>query len=119
MQHILLSLGQLCQKLFVLSLVTLIALSSLFTFFGQPSYAVTSAADKLSADEKIDRAYQFRQGAGELEEVRQGESPNKDKPFDPIDKANVESVKISKEENPEADLGEQAKKAVKKVIGIE
>lgn len=120
MQGILLSLGQaLRQKIFVLGLMTLIAFSGLSIFVQHPSYAVTRAMDKVSKEEKIDRAYETRVGAGILEEERQEKSPNADKAFDPIDKANVESVKASKEENPEPSLGEQVQKAVKKVIGQE
>lgn len=117
MRQISAKLSRLCQKFFILGLTLLIVSSSTFIFSQQPSYAVTSSRDKLSAEEKVDRAYQFRQGAGVLEEVRQEKSPNKDEPFDPIDKANVESVKVSKESNPEPDVGEQVKKAVGKIIG--
>lgn len=119
MRQISSKINQLCQKFFILVLTLLIVSSSMFIFSQQPTYAVTSSANKLSAEEKVDRAYQFRQGAGVLEEVRQEKSPNKNEPFDPIDKANVESVKVSKESNPEPNLGEQVKKAVGKVIGKE
>lgn len=120
MQRILLSLGQaLRQKIFVLGLMTLVALSGLFIFGEHPSYAVTRSMDKLSQDEKIERAYDFRQGTGILEEERQDKSPNKAEAFDPSDKANVESVKASKEPNPEPSLVEQAKKVVDKVLGKE
>lgn len=119
MQRTLAVLGQLRQKLLILSLMSLIALSGLFIFIEHPSYAVTASKDKLSAEDKIDRAYQFREGAGILEEVRQAESPNKTEAFDPIDKANVESVKASKELNPEPSFVEQAQKAIKKVVGQE
>ena len=118
MQRIILGLGQaLRQRILALGLMILMSLSGLFIFFEQPSYAVTSSADKLSQEDKIDRAYQFREGAGILEEVRQEESPNKDQPFDPSDKAKVKSVKASKEPNPEPSLVEQAKKVVEKVTG--
>lgn len=118
MQRILLSLGQvLRQKIVVLSLMTLIAFSSLSIFVQQPSYAVTRAMDKLSAEEKVERAYTTRIGTGILEEERQEKSPNADKAFDPSDKHKLDSVKASKEENPEPSLGEQVQKAVKKAIG--
>lgn len=117
MQRTLSALGRFRQKFLVLSLMTLIALSGLFIFVEHPSYAVTTARDKLSAEDKVDRAYQFREGAGILEEVRQEESPNKAEAFDPIDKANVKSVKASKEVDPEPNLAEQAQKAIKKVVG--
>ena len=120
MQRILLGLGQaLCQKIFVLGLMTLIALSGLFIFVEHPSYAVTRGIDKLSPDEKIDRAYETSVGAGILEEERQEKSPNADEAFDPTDKANVESVKTSKEENPEPSLPEQVQKVVDKFFGKE
>lgn len=116
MQRIILGFGR---KLVVLGLMVLIGLSSLFMFAEQPSYAVTSSKDKLTADEKIDRAYQYREGAGILEEVRQEKSPNRNEAFDPSDKANVKSVKASKELNPEPSLGEQVQKVIKKVTGQE
>ena len=118
MQRIVLSLGQaLRQRIFVLGLMTLIALSGLFIFVEHPSYAVTRAMDKLSQEEKIEGAYEFRVGTGILEEERQEKSPNAGEAFDPSDKANVESVKASKEENPEPSLPEQLQKAIKKVTG--
>lgn len=117
MQRILLTLVPLCQKIFVLGLMTLITLSGSFIFVEHPSYAVTRAMDKLSQEEKIERAYEFREGTGILEEVRQEESPNKADAFDPSDKANVKSVKTSSEKNPEPSFVEQAKKVVEKVTG--
>ena len=72
MQRILLTLVPLRQKILVLGLMTLITLSGLF-IFGRPSYAVTRAMDKLSQEEKIERAYEFREGTGMLEELRQEE----------------------------------------------
>lgn len=118
MQRILLALGQaLRQRIFVLGVMTLIAFSGLFIFVEHPSYAVTRSMDKLSSEEKVDRAYETRIGTGFLEEERQEKSPNKNKAFDPSDKANVESAKASKEENPEPSLGEQVQKVVKKVTG--
>lgn len=118
MQRILLSLGQaLRQKIFVLGLMTLIALSGLFIFAQHPSYAVMRAMDKLSPDEKIDRAYETSEGAGILEEDRQEKSPNASEAFDPSDKANEKSVEASKETNPEPSLGEQVQKVIRKVTG--
>jgi ABC-type lipoprotein release transport system permease subunit len=120
MQRILLGVKQIMRHtMFVLSLMTLITLSGLFIFTAHPSYAVTRSMDKLSADEKVDRAYQYRQGTGMLEEVRQEESPNASEPFDPSDEHKVKSVKASKEENPEPSLPEQLQKVVKKVTGQE
>ena len=116
MQRILLTLVPLRQKILVLGLMTLITLSGLF-IFGRPSYAVTRAMDKLSQEEKIERAYEFREGTGMLEELRQEESPNKADPFDPSDKANAKSVITSSEKNPEPSWTEQAKKVFEKVTG--
>lgn len=118
MQRILLSLGQaLRRKIFVLGLMTLIASSGLFIFVQHPSYAVTRAMDKLSADEKVDRAYEIRVGAGILEEERQEKSPNANEAFDPSDEHKLESVITSKEENPEPSLPEQVQKVIKKITG--
>jgi hypothetical protein len=120
MQRIILGLLRASRRrIFALGLMTLIALSGLFIFVQHPSYAVTRAMDKLSQDEKVDRAYETRVGTGFLEEDRQEKSPNAAEAFDPSDKAKEESVKASKETNPEPSLGEQVQKAVKKVIGQE
>ncbi len=119
MQRILLGVKQVMRQFFVLSLMTLIAFSGLSILVENSSYAVTRSIDKLSADDKVDRAYQFRVGTGSLEEIRQEESPNASQPFDPSDKHKVKSVKASKEENPEPSLPEQVQKVVKKVIGNE
>lgn len=117
MQRILLTLGQaLRQRVFVLGLMILIGLSSLFVFFEQPSYAVMSSKDKLTSQEKIDRAYEIREGAGILEEDKQI-SANRNETFQPGDKANEKSVKTSKEPSSQPGLLEKAQELVDKVTG--
>ena len=118
MQRILFALVQaLRQKIFVLSLMIFI-ISSLFIFFEQPSYAVTASRDKLSQEEKIERAYEFREGTGFLEEDKQA-SDNKDEIFQPSDKANEKSVKSSKEASSEPGLVKKAQELIEKVTGKE
>lgn len=61
----------------------------------QQSNALAAAyVDRLTPDEKVDRAYQFRQGTGALEEEKQA-SANADALFNPKDKANLKNVKDS------------------------
>jgi exosome complex RNA-binding protein Csl4 len=93
-----------------------ISLSGLFIFFEQPSYAVTASKDKLSQEEKIERAYEFREGTGFLEEDKQA-SDNKAETFQPDDKAKEKSVKTSKEASSEPGLVEKAQELIEKVTG--
>lgn len=117
MPRMILGLSQgLRQRIFALSMMLFIALSSLFIFGQQPSYAVTSSRDKLSQEEKTERAYDFRVGTGFLEEDKQ-ESPNANKIFKPEDKANEDSVKASDAAKSEQGLVEQAKGLIDKITG--
>lgn len=116
MQQILLGLGQaLRQKIFVLGLMVLITLSGLFVFVQNPSYAVTRSSDKLTPDEKIERAYDQSEAAGLLEQAKQ-ESANRDELFNPNVKANIETAKDS-EEASEGSLKEKAKELLEKISG--
>ncbi|WP_414585799.1 hypothetical protein [Scytonema sp. PCC 10023] len=65
------------QSIVVLGLMLLISVSGLF-FFVQPSYALgfttekpTFPSEKLTPEEKIDRAYEYNRAAGLREEDRQ------------------------------------------------
>ena len=70
MQRILSNLTQaLRQTIFVLGLMLLIGSS--FFFVQQPSYAAISPANKLTPQEKIDRAYEYNEAAGFQEEKRE------------------------------------------------
>lgn len=104
------------QKFMALALMLLIVLSGLFIFVDSPSYAITSSRDKLSSEDKIDRAYQFREGAGILEEEKQ-ESSSANQIFKPEDKANIKSVKKSQATDSEKSLVEQGKDLLEKVTG--
>lgn len=117
MQRILLGLGQaLRQKIFVLGLMVLIALSGLFIFVESPSYALTRSSDKLSPDEKIEGAYEYSQATGILEQAKQ-ESANAKENFNPNLKANIETVRNSHEESSEGSLKEKVKDVLEKVVG--
>lgn len=121
MQKISLTLGQaLRRSIFVLGLMLLISVSSLFLFVQQPSYAVTSAASKLTPEEKINRAYIYNEAAGIREEERQeayeqaikdAESPAT------MEKAYERNEKAYEKENPQPNLIEKAEELVEKVIG--
>lgn len=74
MQLILSTLGQAFRKrILTLGLMIFISLSSLFVFIVQPSYAITSVTDKLTPQEKINRAYEYSEATGLNEEERQEE----------------------------------------------
>jgi hypothetical protein len=103
------------RRIIALCLMAFTVLSSVFIFI-QPSYAVTSSRDKLSSEERTERAYDFRVGTGFLEEDKQ-ESPQANKVFKPEDKANEKSVKASDAQKSERSLVEQAKDFVNQVTG--
>ncbi len=121
MQRILLALRQaLRQRILVLGLMTLLSLSSLFTFVSAPVYAttleelkLTPATERLTPEEKIERAYDFNEGAGIIEERKQeaikAEAGIKEKGDD-------ENLKAY-EDKPEPLLIEKAQNLVKKVTG--
>ncbi|MBD1932163.1 MULTISPECIES: hypothetical protein [Cyanophyceae] len=116
MQRILLALKEGMQKrIFVLGLMALISLSGIF-IFAAPSYAVLHSKDKLSSQEKIDRAYEYSEATGILEEEKQA-SENANKTFDFNEKANVKTVKSATEENSEPNLIEKAQDLIQKVTG--
>ncbi|SRR5579883_255153 len=59
------------QSILVLGLMFLISIANLFLFVQKPSYATTYSANKLTPEEKIDRAYEYNEAAGFREEKRQ------------------------------------------------
>lgn len=121
MQRIL-NLWQSTQKLFIIGLM-LIAASCLVILGTAPSYAGTYAEQKLvppaertlTPEEKIERAYEFGEGAGMLEESKQ-KSRNANTLTKPGEKMNVKSVTTPKSEQG---LVEKAKELVEKVKGNE
>lgn len=126
MQRIISTLSQGLQKsIFVLGLMILLSLSGLFIFVSAPVYASTleeqkliPADQRLTPQEKIDRAYEFSEELGVLEEVKQ-QSANADKKAQPGETSNVKTVKASKEANSEPGLVEKAQELIEKVTGRE
>ena len=126
MQRIISTLGQGLQKsIFVLGLMSLIIVSSLLIFVPAPIYATTleeqkliPADQRLTPEEKIERAYEFSEGVGILEEAKQ-ESANANKKFYPGNTANLKTVKASKEADSEPNLLEKAQQFLEKVTGKE
>ena len=108
-------LKALTQKAVVLGLMLLIVFSSL-NIFVAPSYAITASRYKLTSQDKIDRAYQYRECAGILEEEKQASTSAK-QIFKPEDKANLKSVKASQATDSEKSLVEQGKDLLEKVTG--
>jgi hypothetical protein len=71
MQRIVSSFKQILRRSFVLSLMLLMIVSTLF-FAQQPSYAYpASETTKLTPQEKIDRAYTYSEAVGRREEIKQ------------------------------------------------
>ncbi len=120
MQRILLAIRQrLNQSILVIGLMVLISLG-LFIFVSVPVYAttleelkLTPATERLTPEEKIERAYDLNEGAGIIEERKQeaikAESGIKEKGED----ENLESYKAE----PAPLLIEKAQKLVERVKG--
>ncbi len=119
MQRILLTLGQAMRRsIFIVGLMTLISLSGLFIFVQQPSYADTSSSGRLTPEEKIDRAYEYSEATGLLEEDRQKayEQALEDaESTDTIEKAYERNLKAEKGSQP--NLIQKAEELVEKVTG--
>ncbi|WP_238360953.1 hypothetical protein [Iningainema tapete] len=120
MQLILSSLKQVfCQTIFIVCLMVFMSLSTVFSF-QQPSFAVTSATNQLTPQEKIDRAYEYNQAAGFREEQRQKayEQAIKDSETpQTLEKAYERNVKASKLENQEPNIIEKAQELIEDVTG--
>lgn len=102
------------QTIFVLGLMLFISLTSL-CFDQQPSYAVSGAANRLTPDEKIDRAYDLNEAAGIIEEQRSaayeeaikvGDSPQS------MEKAYEKNEKAYEKEHPQPNIIEKAKELI-------
>jgi len=120
--HRILNLWQVsAQKVFATALIAIVISLAILTT--APSYAATYAEQKLvppaerilTPEEKIERAYEFGEGAGILEESKQ-KSPNANTLTRPGEKMNVKNVTTSKSEQG---LVEKAKELVEKVKGNE
>jgi len=112
MQHLLLTIGKFFRKsLLVLGLVSLLGLSNLLMFANAPANAA-----KLNSSEKVERAYNSSEGAGNREEsyeeaVEAAKNPTK------MEKAYEEDLEEYKESQPDTGLIEGAKDLVEKVTG--
>lgn len=126
MQRITSTLSQGLQKsILVLGLMILIIVSSLLIFVSAPVYATTleeqkliPADQRLTPEEKIERAYELSEGTGILEEAKQ-ESANADEKYQPGKTPNVKTVKASQKADSEPNLLEKAQQLVEKVTGKE
>ncbi|WP_017317956.1 hypothetical protein [Mastigocladopsis repens] len=114
------------QSIVVIGLMFFINFSGLF-FFVQPSYAVgfstekpAFSTEKLTPEEKIDRAYEYNRAAGIRAEDRQeayeqavkdSESPQS------VEKVYERNVKAYEKENQEPNLIEKAEDLIEKVTG--
>lgn len=113
-----LSSGQeLCRKILVLALVTLLNLSGLFLLFNPPSLAIPDSPNQLTNEDKIERAYDgYGADSGIREEIyqerlKEGENPEKmPKPFKRIKDLNNKEV-------PETSLLETTVSKVRELVG--
>lgn len=116
-------LGQAFRKsILVVGLMIFISLSGLFMFVAPPSYAVTSASDKLTSGEKIDRAYEYGEAAGLREENRQEayeEAVKEAGTPDVLEKDYEKAEKAYEKANPGPGPIEKAKELVEQVTGKE
>jgi hypothetical protein len=106
------------QKIFAFGCTLLITLSS-FIFIQQPVYASLKSSEKLTPEEKIDRAYEYNRAAGIRAEDREEayEQAIKDaENLNTMEKAYERNVKAYKEENPEPNLIEKAEQLVEDVV---
>jgi len=125
MQRILSILRQGLQKRIFLGLIVLLCLSGLFLFVSAPVYATTfeeqelvpPQEERLTSDEKIERAYEFGEGAGILEEDKQA-SGNRFSTFKPNETVNEKSVTNSKAKSTPG-LVEKAQELIQKVTNNE
>ncbi|MEC4816009.1 MAG: hypothetical protein SAK29_22465 [Scytonema sp. PMC 1069.18] len=105
------------QSIVVLGLILFISLSGVFFFVQQPSYAVTYPSQQLTPEEKIDRAYEYSEGAGIREEDRQEayqQAVKDSQSLQTMEKAYERNVE---EENAQPTLGEKAKELIDTVTG--
>lgn len=123
MRSILLTLQAFGKRFLVLSLTILLTLSGLFVLVAAPVDASTLEELKLippeerllTPDQKIERAYEYGEAAGLLEEDKQ-ESGNQ-KLFDPKVKANVKSARNSNDPISDTGLVEKNQNLLEKLTG--
>ncbi|WP_414622000.1 hypothetical protein [Calothrix sp. CCY 0018] len=117
MQSFVSSFKQILRRSFVLSLMLLIAASTLFIFAQQPSYAYpASESTKLTPQEKIDRAYTFSEGVGRKEEMKQESYEEAIEESEDPEKAYEKNTKVYRDELKPA-LVEKAEELVDNVTG--
>ena len=117
MQRFVSSFKQILHRSVVLSLMLLIAASTLFIFAQQPSYAYPASENtKLTPQEKIDRAYTFSEGVGRKEEMKQESYEEAVKESENPEKAYEENTKVYRKEMQPA-LIEKAEELVDTVTG--
>lgn len=118
MQRILSSFKQILHCSFVFSLMLFMVVSTLFSFVQQPSYALpNSETTKLTAQEKIDRAYTYSEGVGQREEQRQEAYEEAIRESENPEKTYEENTKAYREANPTPDLIEKAEEFVETLTG--
>lgn len=128
MSKIFLSLKQvLSTSILIVGSIIFIIISGVFISIQQPSYATTQEELRLvppefnpSADEKINRAYEYDPGVGIQEEDRQEayEKAIKDSQnLNTLEKAYEKNLKAEQAQNPQESLGEKASEIINKVTG--
>lgn len=118
MQSVVSSSKQILRRSFVLSLMLLVLVSTLFVFAQQPSYAYpTSENTKLTPQEKIDRAYTYSEGVGRREELKQESYEEAIEESENPEKAYEKNTKVYRDENLKPGLVEKAEELVETVTG--
>ncbi|MBW4561921.1 MAG: hypothetical protein KME32_12355 [Mojavia pulchra JT2-VF2] len=128
MQRIVSNLKQALRSIvFVLGLMAFISLSSLFVVVQQPTYATTLEElqlippdQRLTAEDKIDRAYEYNRAAGVREEQRQEaykQAIKDSENLESLDKAYERNLKAQQRDNSQPNLLEKAGEIVDKVTG--
>jgi sensor histidine kinase YesM len=117
MQSFVSSFKQILRRSFVLSLMFLMVVSTLFVFVQQPSYAYPASENtKLTPQEKIDRAYTFSEGVGRREEMKQESYEEAIEESENPEKAYEENTKVYRKEMQPTVI-EKAEELVETVTG--
>ncbi|NHC34020.1 hypothetical protein [Scytonema millei] len=106
MRGILSNLKQaLLQKLLLLFLVSLLGFFGMAIANYSPVYAATLEETKLippeykpTPEEKIERAYEYSEATGRMEEAKQARTTNSNRNFDPNLKANIKNIDAQAQE---------------------
>jgi hypothetical protein len=121
MQSLLFALKQgILRKLLLLALISLLGFFGISITGDSPAYAATLEETKLvppeyqpTPEEKIERAYEYSEATGLMEEAKQARG-NANQKFDPNLKANIKNIDAQAQEG-KTSLKDQAKGLLEKI----